>query len=72
LDLIFAIFSALVFSHISSHDYTELLNVEKKNKLDWEVAIVKMLLQMRLFVLFLVVPSVSKMLLTLIEMLKDV
>lgn len=72
LDLIFAIFSAIVYSHITSHDHKALMNTTPKNKLDWVVALVKMLLQMRLFVLFLVVPSVSKMLLTLIEMLKDV
>ena len=43
-----------------------------KSKIDWLVSIVIMLAYLRLFILFLVIPSVSRMLLTLAAMLKDV
>jgi len=49
-----------------------MLNRTEKDKLDLMVALVFALLWARPFMLFLVVPSVSKMLLTLVAMLRDV
>ena len=72
LDIVFALTSLGVFNYITTHDYTDLIDEKKKNTLDWYVTIVVMLIWSRFFLFFLVVPSVSKMLLTLIAMLYDV
>jgi len=72
LDIVFAVSSFCVFQYITTHDYTDLVNEEKKNTLDWLVSFVIMLIWSRFFLFFLVVPSVSKMLLTLVAMIYDV
>ena len=64
--------SLLVFQYIITHDYTDLVDEVKKNTIDWYVSIVIMLIWTRFFLFFLVVPSVSKMLLTLVAMVYDV
>lgn len=71
-DLVYAISSACLFTYISSLDYTVMLDVERKNSIDYMVAVIIMMAYLRLFMLFLVIPSVSVMMLTLIAMLKDV
>jgi hypothetical protein len=49
-----------------------LVDPVKKNNIDWYVTAVIMLIWARFFLFFLVVPSVSKMLLTLVAMIYDV
>ena len=72
LDILFALVSLGVFQFITTHDYTDLVDEVKKNTIDWYVTLVIMLIWSRMFIFFLVVPSVSKMLLTLIAMIYDV
>ena len=72
LDILFALVSLGVFQYITTHDYTDLVDEVKKNTIDWYVTLVIMLIWSRMFIFFLVVPSVSKMLLTLIAMIYDV
>ena len=56
IDLIFAIFSAIVYSYVNAHDANNIIDPVTKNNLDWYVAAVIMLAEMRVFTLFLVVP----------------
>lgn len=68
----FALVSLYVFNYITTHDYKDLIDESTKNTIDWYVTAVIMLIWSRFFLFFLVVPSVSKMLLTLVAMIYDV
>ena len=70
--MLLAILSALIFGLISSLDYKVLLDERLKDYIDALVSIVFIVILARPFMLFLVVPSVSKMLLTLVAMLSAV
>lgn len=72
LDFTFSTVNYLVFQYIVVLPVSYILDNEKKDTLDIMVVTVLMLNWSRFFVLFLVIPSVSKMLLTLISMLVDV
>lgn len=73
IDVVFASAGALVFAYITElKDYKIMLDEEGKNTLDFMVALVLTLSWIRFFMLFLVVPNVSNMLLTLIKMMLDV
>ena len=71
-DLVYAISSSVLFGYITTQKFEFLLDKNTKNYVDWLVSIVIILAYMRLFILFLVIPSISKMLLTLLTMFKDV
>mmetsp|Transcript_13250 Transcript_13250/g.20719 ORF Transcript_13250/g.20719 Transcript_13250/m.20719 type:complete len:131 (+) Transcript_13250:2515-2907(+) len=72
VDLFFAAVNAGGFLYLVSQDYTVLLNEAKKDVLDGIIVLILTMAWIRFFVLFLVIPSVSKMLLTLVAMLVDV
>ena len=69
IDVLCAVSSALIYWYITIQDYTVMLDDGSKDFLDYLVAFVFILVWARPFMLFLVVPSVSKMLLTLVAML---
>ena len=78
IDVVCAGVCAGLFWVISLQDYSALLGGQsreqrgQKDSIDLMVAFVFVLIWARPFMLFLVVPSVSKMLLTLVAMLRDV
>ena len=72
IELIAAISSALLFYLLSFTNTQILMNEYEKDLLDWVVAVVFVFIWLKPVVLFYVVPSISKMLQTLIFMLKDV
>ena len=73
IDVLFAISSAGVFTYITSViDYKVMMNEKQKDFIDYLVALVFGLSWIRFFQYFLIIPSISKMILTLISMLIDV
>ena len=72
IDVVSAVSSAFLFWYISLLDYKILMDDEKKDTIDYMVAAVLVLVWARLYMLFLVIPSISKMILTLGAMLLDV
>jgi branched-subunit amino acid transport protein AzlD len=73
IDVLFAISSAGVFTYITRViDYKVMMNEKQKDFIDYLVALVFGLSWIRFFQYFLIIPSISKMILTLISMLIDV
>ena len=72
IDLASASYSAFVFWFISIQTPETMMDPNMKNIINYMVAAVIALALGRFFILQLVVPSVSKMLLTLVSMLVDV
>ena len=72
IDIIFAVYSMVVFQYITILDPQIFISDSKKNNIDYMVALLLVLALIRFFILFLAVESVSKMLLTLIYMMIDV
>ena len=72
IDMMAAISSGLLFYILTFTDTETLVDIEKKDVLDWIVAVVFVFIWAKPAILFLVVPSISKMLITLIFMLQDV
>lgn len=69
MDIILALCSSCLFFLINQIDYNVMLDKSQKDIIDYMVATVFVIILVRPFLLFLVVPSVSKMLLTLVAML---
>jgi len=72
IDVVFAISNAIIYWYITMQPYQVFADRNQKDQLDFLVVFVLMLNWGRFFMLFLVIPSVSKMLLTLVAMLVDV
>mmetsp|Transcript_28399 Transcript_28399/g.43003 ORF Transcript_28399/g.43003 Transcript_28399/m.43003 type:complete len:84 (-) Transcript_28399:361-612(-) len=62
IDVIFAAANCVGYYYITSQKYTILLDESKKDTLDFLVCFILTLAWGRFFMLFLVIPSVSKML----------
>ena len=67
-----AVSSGLLFYLLSFTDTQTLINEKDKDFIDWVVALVFIFIWSKPGCLFLVVPSISKMLITLVFMLQDV
>jgi hypothetical protein len=72
IDIVSAGYSAFVFWYIQMQSPETLMDIQSKNVINYMVAFLIVLSLSRFFILQLVVPSVSKMLLTLVSMLIDV
>lgn len=73
MNVVFACTSSAVYWYITTMlDYKSMMDENQKNYIDYLVAFVLTLAWSRFFFLFLVVPSISKMILTLFTMLIDV
>ena len=70
MNVVFACTSSAVYWYITTMlDYKSMMDENQKNYIDYLVAFVLTLAWSRFFFLFLVVPSISKMILTLFTML---
>ena len=73
IDVLFAVTSFILFYFISNFvDHEDIMNEQFKDYIDNFVALVLALAWIRFFTMFLVVQEISKMILTLVNMLVDV
>jgi hypothetical protein len=73
VDIISAVYGAFVFWFVAFYSNPDtMMDTKKKFRMNAMVAFLLVLVLCRFFILQLVVPNVSKMLLTLVSMLRDV